>query len=187
MLAPPPNRRALFVGMLQVALSAFGGGLSAWSQRIVVEQRRWMSNEAFLTGLTVARLFPGPNQINMAVYIGALFRGLAGALASIAGMLIVPFCLLMLLGLFYFKSHSLPAVDHVLTGVVAAAAGMALSMGFKILHEYWKDPLAILLALLTFLALQVAHFQLIPVVLVGGSVAVALYWPRAKASTLDKL
>ena len=103
MLAPPPNRRALFVGMLQVALSAFGGGLSAWSQRIVVEQRRWMSNEAFLTGLTVARLFPGPNQINMAVYIGALFRGLAGAIASIAGMLIVPFCLLMLLGGFFFS------------------------------------------------------------------------------------
>jgi len=70
--------------------------------------------------------------------------------------------------------------------VVAAAAGMALSMGFKILHEYWKDPLAILLALLTFLALQVAHFQLIPVVLLGGSVAIAIYWPRAKASTLDK-
>jgi len=53
--------------MLQVALSAFGGGLSAWSQRIVVEQRRWMTNEQFFTGLTVARLFPGPNQINMAV------------------------------------------------------------------------------------------------------------------------
>jgi DNA primase len=62
--------------MLQVALSAFGGGLSAWSQRIVVEQKRWMSDEEFLTGLTVARLFPGPNQINMAVYIGANFRGL---------------------------------------------------------------------------------------------------------------
>ncbi|HBU27133.1 MAG TPA: hypothetical protein DEB19_07585 [Synechococcales bacterium UBA8138] len=82
--------------MLQVALSAFGGGLSAWSQRIVVEQRRWMSNEAFLTGLTVARLFPGPNQINMAVYIGALFKGFIGAMAAIAGMLLVPFSILIM-------------------------------------------------------------------------------------------
>ena len=35
-LAPPPCLRQLFIGMLQVALSSFGGGLSAWSQRIVV-------------------------------------------------------------------------------------------------------------------------------------------------------
>ena len=53
-LAPPPGLRELFQGMLQVALSAFGGGLSAWSQRIVVERRRWLSEAQFLTGLTVA-------------------------------------------------------------------------------------------------------------------------------------
>ena len=50
-LAPPPNHRELLIGMAQVALSSFGGGLSAWSQRIVVEQRRWLSYEEFLTGL----------------------------------------------------------------------------------------------------------------------------------------
>lgn len=185
MPVPSPSPKALFFGMLQVALSAFGGGLSAWSQRIVVEQRRWMSNEAFLTGLTVARLFPGPNQINMAVYIGALFKGFIGAMAAIAGMLLVPFSILILLGLVYFRSHALPAVDHVLTGVVAAAAGMALSMGFKILHEYWRDPLAIFIAILTFLALQLANFKLIPVVLVGGPMAMALYWPRPRESQAE--
>ena len=47
--APAPDLRQLFFGMLQVALSAFGGGLSAWSQRIVVEQKRWMTDEEFLT------------------------------------------------------------------------------------------------------------------------------------------
>jgi NAD(P)-dependent dehydrogenase (short-subunit alcohol dehydrogenase family) len=106
------------------------------------------------------------------------FRGLPGALAAIAGMLLLPFSLLMLVGFVYFQFHALPAVDRVLTGVVAAAAGMALSMGFKILDEYWKDPLALLLAALTFIGLQFLHLQLIPVVLVGGPIAMALYWPR---------
>ena len=177
-LAPAPDLRQLFVGMLKVALSAFGGGLSAWSQRIVVEQKRWMSDEEFLTGLTVARLFPGPNQINMAVYIGANFRGLPGALAALAGMLLVPFTLLMALGLLYFSVHTLPAVDRVLAGVVAAAAGMALSMGFKILGEYRKDPVALGLAALVFVALAFGHLRLVPVVLVSGPIAMAWYWPR---------
>ncbi len=181
-LAPPPGLRELFVGMLQVALSAFGGGLSAWSQRIVVEQRRWMTNEQFLTGLTVARLFPGPNQINMAVYIGTSFRGLKGALVALAGILLVPFSLLMLLGVGYFSLHELPGVDRVLAGVVAAAAGMALSMGFKILDQYWKDPVALLLAALVFAALAGLHLRLVPVVLVSAPLAMAWYWPRATAA-----
>jgi chromate transporter len=181
-LAPRPSLLSLFLGMLQVALSAFGGGLSAWSQRIVVEQRRWMSNEQFLTGLTVARLFPGPNQINMAVYIGADFHGLVGALVAMAGMLLVPFSLLMALGVLYFEVHELPAVDRLLAGVVAAAAGMALSMGFKILDQYWKDGMALVLAGAVFLALSVFHARLIPVVLVSGPLAMVWYWPRAGGS-----
>ncbi len=176
--APAPGLRQLFTGMLMVALSAFGGGLSAWSQRIIVEQRRWMSNEEFLTGLTVARLFPGPNQINMAVYVGTFFRGLPGALAALAGMLLVPFTLLMGVGLLYFQFHTLPALDRVLAGVVAAAAGMALSMGFKILDEYWKDPVALLLAAVTFVLMMFFHVRLVPLVLVAGPLAMAWYWPR---------
>ncbi|WP_254995524.1 chromate transporter [Cyanobium sp. Aljojuca 7D2] len=181
-LAPRPSLAQLFWGMLQVALSAFGGGLSAWSQRIVVEQRRWMTNEQFLTGLTVARLFPGPNQINMAVYIGADFHGLAGALVALAGMLLLPFTLLMAVGLVYFQFHGIPSVDRVLAGVVAAAAGMALSMGFKILDQYWNDRVALLLAAGVFLALTALHVRLIPVVLVAGPLAMAWYWPRRPSS-----
>jgi len=174
--ASPPSHRQLFVGMLQVALSAFGGGLSAWSQRIVVEQRRWLSNEQFL---------PGPNQINMAVYIGAHFHGIGGAVVALAGMLLVPFSLLMLLGMVYFSVHELPAVDRVLAGVVAAAAGMALSMGFKILDQYWKDPVALLLAAGSFIAMQVFHVRLIPLVLVAGPLAMAWYWPRRRQPHRD--
>ena len=180
-LSAPPDCGQLFTGMLQVALSSFGGGLSAWSQRIVVDQKRWMSNEQFITGLTVARLFPGPNQINMAVYIGTAFRGLPGALAALAGIVLVPFSVLVALGWLYYSVHELPAVDRVLAGVVAAAAGMALSMGFKILGTYRKDPLALLLAALVFVALAFGHLRLVPVLLVSGPIAMALYWPRQPA------
>jgi len=179
--AEPPTLWQIFWGMLQVALSAFGGGLSAWSQRIVVEQRQWMSNEDFLTGLTVARLFPGPNQINMAVYIGASFRGLAGAMVAMAGMLLVPFSLLMLLGLAYFFWHELESFNAVLSGVVAAAGGMALSMGFKIAGQYKRDLAAIVIAVGVFVAMEFLHIHLIPVVLVVGPLAMAWYWPRKRS------
>ena len=175
-----PSHRELFLGMQQVALSSFGGGLSAWSQRIVVEQRQWLDNEAFMTGLTVARLFPGPNQINMAVYIGSRFHGLSGALVALAGMLLLPFSVLLLLGLAYFELHMVMAVDRVLAGVITASAGMALSMGFKLAGGYNRDPAAVVLAAGCFVAMTVFHVRLIPLVLVSGPLAMAWYWPRQR-------
>jgi chromate transporter len=171
--------RQLFTALLRVALSSFGGGLSVWSQRILVEERRWLSNDAFLTALTVARLLPGPNQINLAVYVGASFRGLPGALAALSGMLLVPFSLLMGLGMLYFHFHSLPLVDRLLNGMVAVAAGLALSMGFKILPAYRQDPVALLLAGLVFVAMEGFHMRLVPLLLVVSPLAMLWYWPRS--------
>ncbi|MFM7235668.1 MAG: chromate transporter [Cyanobium sp.] len=177
-LTQAPTLRQLFTGLLQVALSSFGGGLSVWSQRIIVEQRRWMSNDAFLTGLTVARLLPGPNQINLAVYVGATFHGLRGALVALGGILLIPFSLLMGLGLVYFQLRGLPLVDRVLAGMVAVAAGLALSMGFKILPTYKADPVALLLAAAVFIAMQGFHVRLVPLLLVVSPLAMLWYWPR---------
>jgi chromate transporter len=177
--APPPTLRQLFTGFLQVALSSFGGGLSVWSERLLVEERRWLSKDAFLTGLTVARLLPGPNQINLAVYVGASFHGLRGALVALSGMLLLPFSLLMAAGMVYFQFHALPLVDRVLAGMVAVAAGLALSMGFKILPSYRRDPVALLLAGLVFVAMEGFHVRLVPLLLVISPLAMLWYWPRS--------
>jgi chromate transporter len=177
-----PTHWQLFWGMQQVALSSFGGGLSAWSERIVVEERGWMSKEEFVTGLTVARLFPGPNQINMAIYVGSQFRGFSGAIAAMAGILLVPFALLMGLGMAYYELHTSMAVTRLLAGVITASAGMALSMGFKIAGAYRADPVALGLAAISFLAMTVLHVHLVPLVLVLGPLAMAWYWPRQPES-----
>jgi len=173
-----PSLRELFICMMQVAFSAFGGGISLWSHRIIVERRKWMSSESFVTGLTVARLFPGPNQINMSVYIGSIFQGLPGSFAAVAGILLFPFSVLMLLGLLYFQFSAIAEVNRLLAGLAAAAAGMALSMGFKILDVYKTDYLALAIAVVVFICLQVFKFHLIPVVLIAGPLSMMLYWPR---------
>ena len=173
-----PTLWELFICMTQVAFAAFGGGMSVWSHRIVVERRQWMSSESFVTGLTVARLFPGPNQINMSVYMGSIFQGLPGSLAALGGILLLPFSALMLLGIIYFQVAAVAEVNRILAGLAAAAAGMALSMVFKILDVYKTDYLALVIALVVFVCLQFIQIPLIPVVLVAGPLSMTLYWPR---------
>ncbi|MBX3024011.1 chromate transporter [bacterium] len=175
---PAPTLGALAVCFLQIALSSFGGGLSAWTRRLVVEQRRWMTDEQFLGALTIARLFPGPNQVNMAIYVGVHFRGLAGALAALAGLLVVPLTILIAMGIAYFHFHHVPALQATLSGVVAAAAGMALSMGFKIVGGYLRQLDALLFAAAAFVAVTVLHVRLPLVVLVLAPLTMLWFWPR---------
>ena len=164
---------------LQIALSSFGGGLSAWTQRIVVERRRWLTNEQFLTAITISRLFPGPNQVNMAIFVGEHFRGLPGALAALAGLLGVPLAILLTLGWAYFHYHTVPELRAILSGVVAAAAGMALSMGVKLIGNSLRQPDALLFAAVAFAGVDLLRLPLPVVVLILTPLAMAWYWPRA--------
>ena len=66
---------------LKIALSSFGGGLSAWTQQIVVEERRWIDDREFLSGLALSRMLPGPTMVNFAVFLGSRFRPFQNARA----------------------------------------------------------------------------------------------------------
>ncbi len=169
---------ALALAFLEVALASVGGGLSAWSRRVLVERRGWMDDDEFLSALTLCRLLPGPNQVNMAVYAGAKLRGLAGALAALAGLVLVPLAIVLALGAAYFRYHHVPALDALLRGAVAAAAGMTLSMGVKVLGPVVRQPGALALAAAAFVGVGVLHLPLLAVVAVLGPAGMLWAWPR---------
>jgi len=176
--APDPTLGELALAFLEVALASFGGGLSAWAQLVLVERRRWIENDEFLSALTLCRLMPGPNQVNMAIYVGARFRGVAGALAALAGLVLVPLAILIGLGIAYFHYREVPAVDAVLRGAVAVAAGMTLSMGVKVAIPFAHQPGAVLLAVAAFAAVALLHWPLAWVVIGLGPVGMLWAWPR---------
>src|ERR1700756_2834309 len=95
---PPPSLWELVLAFNKIALASFGGGLSAWSREIVVVERKWMTEEEFLSTLTICRILPGANQINLAVFVGVKFRGIAGAVVSCLGLIFVPLLIVLAMG-----------------------------------------------------------------------------------------
>ena len=61
-----------------IALASFGGGLSAWSREVIVVEKQWLGEEEFLSAMTMCRIMPGANQVNLAVFVGTKMRGVAG-------------------------------------------------------------------------------------------------------------
>ena len=173
---------ALALAFLKIAMASLGGGLSAWALRVIVEERRWLTEQEFLAALTICRILPGPNQVNMAVYVGTRFRGLAGAAAALLGLTAVPLAIVLALGTLYFGNRDTPGLQAVMTGLVAAAAGMTLSVGVKLALGYMRRPVALALAVAAFVGVATLRWPLLLVLAVLGPLGIVWYWPRGGRS-----
>jgi len=180
---PSVSLTDLALGFGKIAIASFGGGLSAWARLIIVEQRRWLNDDEFLSALTLCRVLPGPNQLNMAVYVGTRLRGWPGALAALVGLLTLPFLIVLGLAVIYFNYHHMPQVKSFLRGVTAASVGLTLSMGFKVIGHYRTDVAAWLFIAAAFVSAGILRWPLLPTLVVLGSLGIYWYWPRDKAGT----
>ena len=68
----------------RVAALSFGGptGQIAVMHRILVEEKKWISEHRFLHALNYCMLLPGPEAQQLATYIGWLLHGTRGGLLS---------------------------------------------------------------------------------------------------------
>lgn len=177
----PPGLFELALTFNKIALASFGGGLSAWSREVVVVERKWMSEEEFLSALTICRILPGANQVNLAVFVGVKFRGIAGAVAATVGLVFAPVLIVLAMAWVYFQFRELPAMKSILSGMTCAAVAMTLSMAFKTGKKCLGSPAAIVLFVAMFVLSAIVRVPLWASLGICGPVALWWAWPREKA------
>lgn len=181
--APPPTtiipgRADLFAGYLKIGLFGFGG-VAAWARRVIVEERRWLTERDYAEILGLGQVLPGPNVGNAAVMIGRRFHGLTGALLATAGLYCAPFIILVMLCLFYDRYGQLPAVAPVMAGIAAGAAGMVIGTAFKMAGKLKLRPEAVTILLLATLGAAWLGLPLPVIVMILAPVSIALSLWRA--------
>ncbi len=183
--APKPRPRPrgpgdLFIVFTRLALQGFGGVLPI-AQRELVERTGWLSADEFAESLSIGQVLPGPNVVNLSLMVGDRFFGLRGALAALAGMLVAPMVLVLLLAAAYRGLADLPAVAGAVRGMGAVSAGLVLAMALKLLPTLTRNPLGRALWVPTALACALAvawwRWPLLAVILgLGGASCVAAWW-----------
>ena len=174
---PLPGPGELFLGFAQIAACGFGG-VMAWSRRIIVEDRRWLTPEEFNQQLALCQILPGGNILNFSVMFGYRAGGTLGSLAALAGLIGPPTLLMILAGMLYRRFGDLPALRGMFVGLAAAAAGLLIATVAKMVGATVKGRLkpAHLIAVATFVTAGVLRWPLPWVVLAVMPVSVALAW-----------
>jgi chromate transporter len=161
-----------------IALASFGGGLGAWSREIVVVRKQWMGEEQFLSAMTMCRIMPGANQVNLAVFVGSHLRGGRGAIAAVIGLCLVPVALMLALGWVYFTFKELPAVKGALHGASAAAVALTLTKVVKTGRKCLKGPVPIALFLAAFVLTGLLRWPLLTSLAILAPLSLIWAWPR---------
>jgi chromate transporter len=181
----PTSKADLFWSFSWLALQGFGGVLAV-VQRVLVEQKQWLTPEEFVEDWAVAQILPGPNVVNLSLMIGDRYFGLSGALLALAGMLLFPLLIVLALAAAFMGVADLAQVQGALRGMGAVAAGLITATGLKLIAAMRSNPMGMgvcwLLAALTFVAIAILRLPLAWVLLgVGGAACVYAY------RTLQKL
>jgi chromate transporter len=176
--------REAFWTWMRVAALSFGGpaGQIAVMHRILVEEKRWVSEERFLHALNYCMLLPGPEAQQLATYIGWLMhRTLGGIMAG--GLFVLPGVIaIMALSYVYAAWGSVPIVVALFFGLKAAVLAIVVEAVVRIGKRALKNRALIGLAVAAFIGIFFLNVPF-PVIIfgaaligfVGGAVGIAAF------------
>ena len=156
----------------RIGLLSFGGpaGQIALMHRILVEENRWLGERRFLHALNYCMLLPGPEAMQLAVYIGWLMHRTLGGI--IAGLLfVVPgMVAIMALSWIYAIWGDTGAMEGLFFGLKAAVLAIVVQAVIRIGSRALRNRVMIGIAAASFVAIF-AFGVPFPVIVLGAALA----------------
>lgn len=169
------SAKDLFLGFLKIGALGFGG-VAPGARRVIVEERRWLSDAEYAQVLAIGQALPGANTVNAAIIIGDRARGPLGAATALLGLMGGPLALLIGAAMLYGRYGDLPMVRGALSAAGSAAAGLVAGTAIKMLTGLKLGRSALAFAFLTFIAVGLFRAPLLAALFVLGAISVAVVW-----------
>jgi chromate transporter len=165
------STKELFKVWGYVAANSFGGpaGQIAVIHKLVVEDKKLISEERFLHALNFCMLLPGPEAQQLATYMGWLMSKWKGGLIA-GGLFILPgFLSILTLSYVYVLFNDVSLVQGLFYGIKPAIIAVVLAALYRISKKSLKNAFYWTLALLAFFALFFMNLSF-PLVVIGSGI-----------------
>ncbi|MDP1957209.1 MAG: chromate transporter, partial [Rhodocyclaceae bacterium] len=152
---PTPTLGEAFQYWLKLGFIAFGGpvGQIAMMHTELVERRRWISEHRFLHALNYCMLLPGPEAIQLAIYISWLMHGVKGAVMAGVLFFMPAFVLVTVLAGVYLSYGDVPAMQGIFYGIRPAVVAIVLFAAWRIGSKVLKNEVLLAIAALSFVGI----------------------------------
>ena len=126
--------RQLFVSFWKIGTFTIGGGyvMIPIMEQEIVDRRKWLSRDDFLDCLSISQAMPGVFAVNMAPCIGRRLGGVKGVVCAIAGNVMMPIVLILILAVAFRHFRDNEVVEHIFMGLRPAVVALIAAPVFRL-------------------------------------------------------
>src|SRR5260370_16118365 len=171
-----PSWREVFFYFLMLGFVSIGGQVAQITMMYnhMVERRHWLSEDRFVKIMAFCHMLPGPEALQLAIYVGYLKRKLVGGI--LAGLtFILPGALVMIvLSWLYVRYGSLPQVNNVLYVLKPAVLGIIGAGIIKLGRASIRNLVLAALLIGAFIGMRFAGINFLLILLFAGFINVLI-------------
>lgn len=184
-----PSWREVFLYFLFLGFVNIGGPVAQISMMYnhMVERRKWLSNDRFVQIMAFCHMLPGPEALQLAIYVGYLKRKVVGGILAGLTFLIPGAVVITILGWLYVKYGSLPQVNNFLYVLKPAVLGIIAAGVIKLARAAISNWFLAVVVIVAFVGMRFGGISFLIILLLAGLlnlfvVEVWTRWRRKPAS-----
>lgn len=179
--------REVFLYFLMLGFVNIGGPVAQITMMYnhMVERKHWLSNDRFVKIMSFCHLLPGPEALQLAIYVGYLKRRLLGGIVAGLTFIVPGAAVMIILSWLYVSYGALPQVNNVLYVLKPAVLGIIGAGILKLGRASITSVFLAVLLVLAFAGMYFAGVNFLLIMIAAGflNFLFAEGWPRLRKIT----
>jgi chromate transporter len=179
-----PAWREVFLYFLLLGFINIGGPVAQITMMFnhMVERKRWLSHDRFVKIMAFCHMLPGPEALQLAIYVGYLKRRLLGGILAGLTFIIPGAVVMIVLSWLYVAYGSLPQVTNALYILKPAVLGIIAAGVIKLGRASIKNRVLAVLLVGSFIGMRFAGINFLLILLLSGVLNLLIKegWPRLR-------
>ena len=179
-----PSWREVFLYFLFLGFVNVGGPVAQITMMYnhMVERRQWLSKDRFVKIMAFCHMLPGPEALQLAIYVGYLKRKLLGGILAGLTFIIPGAVVMIVLSWLYVVYGSLPQVNNFLYVLKPAVLGIIAAGIIKLGRAAIRNWFLAVLLFGAFVGMRFAGINFLLILLLAGvlNLLVVEGWPRMR-------
>ncbi len=166
-----PPWREVFLYFLMLGFINIGGPVAQITMMFnhMVERRHWLSRDRFVKIMAFCHMLPGPEALQLAIYVGYLKRKVLGGILAGLTFILPGAVIMVVLSWLYVKYGSLPQVNNVLLVLKPAVLGIIAAGIIKLGRAAIKSVLLAVIFVGAIVAMQFFGVSFLLILVIAGT------------------
>jgi chromate transporter len=179
-----PSWREVFLYFLFLGFVNVGGPVAQITMMFnhMVDKRHWLTKDRFVKIMAFCHMLPGPEALQLAIYVGYLKRRLLGGVLAGLTFIVPGAAVMILLSWLYVKYGKLPQVNNALYVLKPAVLGIIAAGIIKLGRASIRNFLLGAILVGSFVAMRFAGINFLLILIISGALNLAITegWPRLR-------